>query len=45
MFEPLTSLSPIRNQTLEQGFVMAAVNKMTSDVRNGLKFGKMNKDV
>ena len=46
----MTSFSLIRNQALEQGQVMAAVNsrkkvkkRMTSNVRNGLKFGKICK--
>ena len=50
IFEHLTSFSLIRNQALEQGQVMAAVNsrkwkskKMISNVRNGLKFGKICK--
>ena len=47
----MTSFSLIRNQALEQGQVMAAVlgnkskKRMTSNVRNGLKFGKICKKV
>ena len=45
----MTSFSLIRNQALEQGQVMVAVNsrnkRMTSNVRNGLKFGKICKKV
>ena len=41
------SFSLIHNQALEQGQVMAVVNshkkRMTSNVSNGLKFGKMRK--
>ena len=49
----MTSFTLIRNQALEQGQVMAAVNsrklkvkkRMTSNVRNALKFGKICKKV
>ena len=41
----MTSFSVIRNQALKQGQVMAAVNSRTSNVRNGLKFGKICKKV
>ena len=48
----MTSFSLIRNQALEQGQLIAAENsrkkskkRMTSNVRNGLKFGKINKKV
>ena len=48
----MTSFFLIRNQALEQGQVMAAVTsrnkskkRMTSNVRNGLKFGKICKKV
>ena len=44
----MTSFTPILNQNLEQGKLMAAVNSrnkgpknVSSDVRNSLKFGKM----
>ena len=43
----MTSYTPILNQDLEQGKLMATVNSrkgpknMSSDVRNSLKFGKM----
>ncbi len=48
----LTSLSPIREQALEQGWLMGpqilgnqCQNKIILDVRNGLNFGKISQKV
>ena len=48
IFAHMSSFSVIRNQALEQGQVMAAVKVQiiaTSNVRNGLKLGKICKKV
>ena len=54
IFVHMTSFSVIRNQALEQGQVMAALNIIvgnkspnneTSNVRNGLKLGQICKKV
>ena len=52
IFEKMTSFSPILNQNLEQGKSLAAVNSrkkgpkdMSSNFRNGLKFGISRKDL